>query len=134
MRAQGTFKVQFASHPPYDDSDGVTIARATVSKEFSGDLDAQSIVEMLSARTQVKGSAAYVGIEKVRGTLCGHRGSFVLSHHGTMRAGEQSLTLQVVPDSGAGELLGLRGTMQIDIKDGVHHYTMDFALADSVAS
>lgn len=134
MRAQGTFSVQFASHPPYDDSDGVTIGRATVSKQFVGDLVAHSTVEMLSVRTPVKGSAAYVAIEKVRGTLGGRSGSFVLSHLGNMRGGNQSLLLSVVADAATGELAGLSGTMQIDIKDGVHSYTMDYAFAEGAAS
>jgi len=39
----------------------------------------------------------------------------------------------VVPDSGAGALAGLRGTLAIEIVDGRHRYTFDYALPDAHA-
>jgi hypothetical protein len=45
-----------------------------------------------------------------------------------MDRGATSLTLTVVPDSGTGELEGLAGRMAIDIVDGQHVYTFDYAL------
>lgn len=131
MRAQGTFTVAFDSQPPYDTSDGITLAKSTVKKQFSGDLQASSTVEMTSARTAVKGSAVYVAIERVHGTLAGRSGSFVLAHMGTMNRGASELILRVVPDSGTGELHGLSGTMTIDIAAGVHSYGFDYSLSAS---
>jgi hypothetical protein len=56
-----------------------TLARMTIDKQFHGDLEASSKGEMLSALTAVKGSAGYVAIERVTGTLKGRKGSFVLN-------------------------------------------------------
>lgn len=126
MLVQGTFEITAQFEPPHDTVDGVALARARFDKRFQGPLEATSAVEMLSARTRVAGSAGYVAIERVRGVLAGRRGTFVLQHMGVMRRGAPSLTVSVVPDSGTGELRGLRGSMDIQIADGVHHYTLDY--------
>jgi hypothetical protein len=56
------------------------------------------------------------------GTLEGRNGSFLLQHTGIMDRGTPSLTIAVVPDSGTGELAGLRGEMEIEIDGGDHSY------------
>jgi hypothetical protein len=129
-RASGTFTVTSTPHPPYDTEPGATLGRVTFHKQFEGDLSATSVVEMLSAMTEVNGSAAYVALERVKGSLGGRQGSFVLSHTGIMKRGSASLTVSVVPDSATQELSGLRGTMTISIADGVHSYTFDYSLED----
>ncbi|MET0340034.1 MAG: DUF3224 domain-containing protein [Polyangiales bacterium] len=128
--ARGTFEIQAQRHPPYDERAGATLARVTFTKQFTGDLVAESNVEMLGAITEVKGSAGYVAIERVVGTLSNKQGSFVLQHSGTMARGAQSLSVTVVPDSATDALRGLSGTMRIDVADGKHHYTFDYAFAD----
>jgi hypothetical protein len=77
---------------------------------------------MLSAMTAVQGSAGYVAIEQVTGTVNGRRGTFVLQHNGIMNRGEPQLTITVVPDSGTDELVGLTGEMTIKIEGGKHFY------------
>lgn len=114
--------------PPYDTSDGITLGRASFDKEFSGPLSGKSQVHMLAARTAVEASAGYVALERIAGTLDGRRGSFVLLHVGVVDRGQRSLTISIVPDSGTAELTGLRGRMDIQIKDGVHHYELDYTL------
>jgi hypothetical protein len=130
MKISGKFNVNL---DPLDSSldgkDGVSFARMSIDKTFNGDLEATSKGEMLSAMTTVKGSAGYIAIEQVTGTLSGKNGSFVLQHFGTMEKGQGRLVLEVVPDSGAGELSGLLGTMKIDIEDGQHLYEFDYELA-----
>ena len=128
MNIQGTFDITMTTEPPYDEVDGVTLARASFDKRFHGALDATSRVQMISARTPVEGSAGYVAIERVTGTLDGRRGTFVLQHQGTMARGARSLSVTVVPDSGTGELEGLSGSMDIQILDGKHHYVFDFEI------
>ena len=126
--ATGTFEITIHQQPPYDTADGITLGRTTIDKRFAGDLDATSTVEMLSAGTPVKGSAAYVAIERVVGTLHGRAGSFVLQHSGTMTRGEPSMLVTVVADSGTRALTGITGRMKIDIAGGKHSYTFDYAL------
>jgi len=101
----------------------------SIDKQFHGDLEGTSKGEMLTAGTGVKGSAGYVAIERVSGTLNGRSGTFVLQHSGTMTHGEPHLTITVVPDSGTGELAGLAGTMSILIAGGNHSYDFEYTLA-----
>jgi hypothetical protein len=129
-RAAGPFEVTATPDPPYDTGPGATLGRMALAKTFAGDLEAASAAQMLSAMTEVKGSAAYVAIERVSGTLHGRRGTFVLQHSGTMTRGAPSLTVSVVPDSGTGELRGIAGTMKIDIVEGKHSYLLDYTLEE----
>lgn len=105
------------------------MGRRSINKQFHGDLDASSVGEMLSAGTATPGSAGYVAMERVSGTLHGKRGSFVLQHSGTMDRGTPTLTVHVVPDSGSDELAGLRGALRIRIAEGKHYYDFDYDVA-----
>lgn len=125
--ASGTFDVKVLPVAPDDYAAG-TLGRLTIDKQFHGDLDAVSKGQMLSAMTAVKGSAGYVAIERVTGTLNGRAGTFVLQHSGTMDRGAAGLIVTVVPDSGTDELTGLTGTMTIDTSGGGHAYVFTYAL------
>lgn len=126
--AVGTFEVAMNPEPPYDTNEGASIGRVSIKKQFSGDLSASSTVEMIGARSaQVKGSAGYVAIERVIGSLHDKNGSFVLQHSGTMTRGKGELHVSVVPDSGTGELTGLSGRMTIEINEGTHSYAFDYS-------
>src|SRR5205823_1355074 len=105
--AKGTFEVTLNSEPPYDVSDGVSLGRVFLDKKFQGDLEATSTGQMIGARSEVKGSAGYVAIERVVGSLGGRAGSFVLQHFGVMTRGTGELKVSVVPDTGTGELRGI---------------------------
>lgn len=129
IRAEGTFEVQVVREPPFETGDdGVSLARATIAKTWTGELDAKSTVHMLGAQTQVQGSAAYVALERVVGRLGPRSGSFVLQHSAWMRGAETHLSVTVVPDSGTGDLNGLSGEISIKISDGQHFYTFDYVL------
>lgn len=114
---------------PDDGSEDPPIGRMSIDKQFHGDLEATSRGQMLAAGTAVKGSAGYVAIEQVSGTLHGRAGTFVLQHSGTMNRGEPQLLVTVVPDSGTGELAGLAGRMDIIIEGGKHSYDFEYTLA-----
>lgn len=125
-RAEGTFKVDLKPLPSQDDSpEG--IGRMSINKSFSGDLSGTSRGEMMTAAGATAGSAGYVAIERVDGVLHGRRGEFLLQHFGTMRRGDGSLRVEVVPDSATGELEGLVGTMTIDAASD-HAYVFTFDL------
>lgn len=128
MRATGTFEVKLNPQPLAHDDAPSSLGRLSIDKQFHGDLEATSKGEMLSARTAVEGSAGYVAIERVSGTLNGRGGMFVLQHSGTMTRGAADLTITVVPDSGTGELAGLSGRMAILIEDGRHAYDFEYTL------
>lgn len=131
--ASGPFEVKLA--PQQDDKAGeATIGRMSIDKQFHGDLEGASKGQMLTASTEVKGSAGYVAIERVTGTLRtskGERnGSFALLHRGIMTRGAPELSVTVVPDSGTGQLTGLTGTMTIHIVEGKHSYDFDYTLPE----
>jgi hypothetical protein len=124
----GVFDVQLSPMPVHDAAAGTALGRMALDKRFHGDLEATSRGEMLAAGTAVPGSAGYVAMEQVSGTLQGRSGSFVLQHSGTMDRGTPQLSVTVVPDSGTGELTGLGGRMAIRIEGGQHFYDFDFTL------
>jgi GNAT superfamily N-acetyltransferase len=127
MRARGTFDVKLSPLPAYD----TAIGRLSIDKQFYGDLEAISKGEMLAFQGDVDGSAGYVAIERVTGTLHGRSGTFALQHNGISNRGAQHLDLSVVPDSGTGELAGLAGRMAIITADGRHSYELEYSVAET---
>jgi hypothetical protein len=123
-QAKGAFDVKMV--PQADNI--ADVGRMTLDKTFHGDLEATSIGQMVAVRTPTDGSAGYVAMERVTGTLDGKNGSFALQHFGTMNRGKQHLRIEIVPDSGTGELTGISGTMDIIIEKGGHFYVLDYAL------
>ena len=130
-RAAGTFDVTLTPQAPADGSEAPPWGRMAIVKTFHGDLVGTSRGEMLAAMTATKGSAGYVAVERVEGTLGGRRGSFFLQHSGLMDRGAPSLVITVVPDSATGELAGLEGTMTIEITEGKHFYTFEYRFRDA---
>ena len=128
QRATGTFEVKIGPLEAYNKNEGAGAGRMSIDKQFRGDLDAASKGEMLTAGTATKGSAGYVAIERVTGSLKGKSGSFALQHSGTMNRGAPQLTVTVVPDSGTDQLTGLAGKMAIIIADGKHSYEFEYRL------
>lgn len=127
-QATGNFEVNLVPMTPEGIGGDPLMGRMSLDKQFHGDLEATSKGEMLAARTAIKGSAGYVAIERVTGTLHGKNGSFVLQHTGVMTKGAPQLSVIVVPDSGTEELTGLEGRMTIDIVAGQHSYTLNYSL------
>jgi hypothetical protein len=128
--AQGPFNVNLTAQKPDSEvAKAANLGRMAIDKQFHGELEAISKGEMLAAQTEVKGSAGYVAMERVTGTLDGRKGSFLLQHSATMSRGVPDLTVIVVPDSGTDELRGLQGKMNIIIApDGKHSYAFDYTL------
>lgn len=129
QHATGSFDVRLTPRQPDSpEAEKAQVTRMSIDKQFHGDLEAASAGEMLSAISAVKGSAGYVAMERVTGSLHGRSGGFVLQHHATMHRGVPQLSVTVVPDSGTGELEGLAGSMSIQIENGAHLYTFDYTL------
>jgi len=115
-RATGTFEVKLAPLPTMDMRPTGEPSLESFDKQIHGDLEGTSKGEMLTAATSVKGSGAYVAIERVTGSLHGRSGSFVLQHIGTMTHGVPQLSITVVPDSGTGQLTGITGKFLVIIR------------------
>ncbi len=123
----GTFDVTMGKEAVHDAAGESGIGRMTLDKRYHGDLDATGVGEMLAAMTATPGSAGYVAMEWVEGTLAGRSGSFLLQHTGTMNRGTPTLSVTVVPDSGTGQLAGLSGRLDIRVVEGEHLYDFDYS-------
>lgn len=122
--ATGEFDVQLT---PIGAADAA-VGGMAISKTFHGDLVATSTGQMFAVRTPVNGSAGYVAMERVSGTLSGRKGTFAPQHSGMMDKGAQTLSVTVVPDSATDDLAELAGSMTIKIEGGKHLYTFRYSL------
>lgn len=127
--AHGTFDVKMKPLPSDEIAAAALIGRMSIDKQFHGDIEGSSKGQMLATSTAVPGSASYVALERVTGTLMGRSGSFSLQHSAWMAGGKQGLTITVVPDSGTEELVGLHGSFVIIIAEGKHSYEFSYSFA-----
>ncbi|HLY13310.1 MAG TPA: DUF3224 domain-containing protein [Candidatus Limnocylindrales bacterium] len=133
--ATGTFSVDSWKDEPVADPDeswatdpSRKVGWVQLAKTFHGDLEGHSTVDMLSVMAG-GAPAGYVAIERVTGTLGGHIGSFILQHAATADGDDQRLRIEVVPRTGAGELAGLSGELEIiRADDGSHSYAFHYRL------
>ena len=104
---EARFDIANWDETPFDDGVGVSkLTEALVGKKYSGQIDGTSTTKWLMAYAPDK-TANYVGIERIKGTVGGKRGSLVLLHDGTFADGAATATLRVV--SGTDELAGATG-------------------------
>jgi Protein of unknown function (DUF3224) len=114
----------------FETADGPKVTRAEVTKSFSGGLEGEGTVEWLMGYDE-NGTATFVGLERVVGTLDGKRGSFVIQHSGSFDGKTAKAELTIVPGSGSGELSGLKGggTFEAGMgEDGERRVTLDYDL------
>ena len=128
--ATGPFEVKLAPQALSAIAAQSGLGRMSLDKHYHGALEAASTGEMLAfGNPSAAGSAGYVAMERVRGTLDGRAGSFVLQHSSTLTRGVPSQSITVVPDSGTDALAGLSGRMMVDIAPGgAHAYRFEYTL------
>ncbi|MEJ5152000.1 DUF3224 domain-containing protein [Comamonas sp. MYb396] len=129
--ATGRFDIKLQPEGLSPVAEATGLGRLSLDKQFSGDLQAASQGEMLSFRSTTAGSAGYVAMERVQGSLHGRSGSFVLQHSASMAQGASTQSISVVPDSATDALQGLRGNMQITIDNGQHSYRFVYQLPEA---
>ena len=127
--ATGRIEVQTWEPQQYDESTGgPNLVEVQVTETFSGDIEGQGKVRFLQT-VRADGSASFVGVERVTGSLGGRSGSFVLQDQGTLEANLVSGTWFVVPGSGTDELAGLRGEGRFEAELGQHaSITLDWRI------
>lgn len=123
-RATGSIEVQVWDPTTYDEvPGGPSLVRVHVEETFAGDVSGTGVVTFIQTM-RPDGSASFVGVERVTGTLAGREGTFVLQDQGTLEGGTVSGTWFVVPGSGTGGLAGLRGeggfTAQLGQRADIH--------------
>lgn len=129
--AEGPFDVKTLPLPDDEITTGTALKRYELDKQYHGPLDATARGEMLAAGNPTTGSAGYVAIEEVTGTLEGRKGSFALQHWGAMGPGKFDLRVEIVPGSGTDELAGIAGTLTITNNAGKHSYALDYTLPEA---
>src|SRR4051794_38410753 len=123
---KGKFEVKAIPQTADEATQKLGAMRMNFEKRFAGELEGTSLVVMIGLMDQDLGSGAYVALEKVTGRINGRQGTFCLQHCSSLSRGKPTQLVQVVPDSGTGELAGLWGTMIIDIVDDDHFYTFEY--------
>ena len=123
MSATGIFEVNL---DPQND-ENAPAGRMIIDKKYSGALVGKGIGQMISKRTET-GSAIYSAIEEFEGSLDGKKGAFTLIHYGEMSATGQKLEVNIVADSGSGELENISGSLKIIQEDKMHKYVLNYKL------
>ena len=129
----GSFTVKITPQAPEPGVGDESIGRMALHKQFEGGLRGEALGQMLATRTPVDGSAVYVALDRFEGELDGRRGGFSLYHRGVMDAGVATLEVWIAPDSGSGQLAGLRGRLDIRVEGKEHFYQFDYSLPESAA-
>lgn len=125
-RARSSFVVDDRQNSPADWAGG-SLSRSRFTKAFTGDVEGTSVVEAIMLTVE-DGPMAYVGLERLTGSVHGRDGSFLLLHSATALDGAQAASWTVVPGSGTDALAGLSGQGEIT---GEHDFILDYDLSAS---
>jgi Protein of unknown function (DUF3224) len=102
-----SWKEETVHEPPA--ASGSKITRAHVSQTYSGRITGEGVIEYVMYHRS-DGTAAFVGIEWLVGSVDGRSGSAILRHSGVYNDGVAESRWHVVSDSGTDQLDGIRGT------------------------
>lgn len=127
--ANARFAIKNWDEKPYSEGpDLPKLTRASVTKNFTGDIEGESHVEYLMMYRS-DGSATFVGLERVVGRIGDKKGSFVLQRTGAFEGGQAKETYTVVAGSATGDLSGLRGEGRSSVGHGMEHpFALDYEL------
>ena len=103
-------------------ADGASLLEIRINETFTGDIEGDGTVRVIQAARK-DGSATFVGIERVRGAVGDRKGSFLLQTSGTLLGKEVTAEWFVVPGSGTGDVVGLRGEGGFKAQLGEHGST-----------
>lgn len=131
QHAEGSFDVKNTQLTADGGTANTAIGRYALDKQYHGGLEATAKGEMLGAGSPATGTAGYVALEEVSGTLNGRKGGFALQHFGTMEGGKFELKIVIVPGSGTGDLAGIAGSATFNIAAGKHTYALDYTLPET---
>jgi hypothetical protein len=119
--AKAHFAIQSWDEKPCREGDNMPkLTRARVTKTFTGDLEGEGWVEYVMMYRS-NGSATFVGLEQIVGSIGGKIGSFVLQRTGEFENGQAKEAYAVVPGSGTGELRNLKGEGISAVGHGMEH-------------
>ena len=127
-KAKGSFQLASWNEETYDDGHSGKMTVAAVSQDFSGDITGDGTVRWVMAY-QDDGTARFVGMQQVVGTLDGRRGSFVLETAGNFDGQMARWDATVVSGSATDQLAGLEGKGRFGAVHGPEAtYEIDYEL------
>ena len=108
--AKGEFELTGWDENPYlEVDDKRKLTRASVTQDFRGDVVGAGSVEWLMSY-QADGTARFVGLQRIDGSVGGEQGSVILETVGEFDGAVAKGTWTVIAGSGTGGLAALRGT------------------------
>jgi len=130
QKANARFAIKSWDEKPYSEGETLPkLTRASVTKTYTGDIDAEGHVEYLMMYRS-DGSATFVGLERITGRIAGRKGSFVLQRTGEFEDGQAKESYSVIPGSATGDLQGLAGEGTSAVGHGMEHpFAFDYELA-----
>ncbi len=106
---QCTFQITGWEESTYEEIEGsAKLSKAKVTQSYSGAIEGTSSIEYLMCYG-VQGTATFVGLERVCGSVDGTAGTFVLQHTGSFSEGKARSAWSIVAGSGTDALAALRG-------------------------
>ena len=126
---EGEFEVTSWDETAYRETDGAgKLTRASVAQRFGGGFDGTGSVEWLMCYA-ADGTARFVGLQQLDGSVDGRRGTFVVETIGGFDGAEAVGSWDVVPGSGTGELVGISGEGSFRAPHGSKaSFTLEYAL------
>jgi len=119
-KLEGSFDVTSWNEETYEElPDGGKLTRAIVEQAFTGDIVGEGAVQWLMSY-RGDGTAHFVGLQRVRGTLDGRSGTFLVETSGEFDGTEAHGSWTVIAGSGTEDLEGVRGTGGFRAPHGSH--------------
>jgi hypothetical protein len=125
--ANAEFRIASWDEQPYAELVGTEkFTRATTKQTYTGDLAGESRSDSLMYYGPDDAPVYYTGLEHFTCTLAGRSGTFVAQARGVYTDGAAETIWFVVPGSGTGDLVGLRGEGGYRAVGGVAAVTVSF--------
>lgn len=128
-RVTGEFQNQSWEEQPFDErAEAGKLTYARVGQAYTGAVEATATIGWLMAY-RLDGTARFVGVQRMDGSVDGHKGTFVLESNGDFDGGMARGVLRVVAGSGTGDLAGIAGEGTFEAAHGpTGTYTLDYTL------
>jgi len=124
--AKATIRVHESHAEPFDETAAPPLAILAIRETFEGDIQGESTVRALQVGHE-GGTVHMASLQRVTGSLSGHKGSFVLKGAETIENGAIKASWSVIPGSGTEDLAGLRGNGGFEGRFGEgSHGTLDY--------
>jgi hypothetical protein len=109
VTATGEFEIASWDEDTYQELEGeAKLTRASVTQTFTGDISGTGDVQWLMCYGP-DGTARFVGLQRVQGTIGGRSGSFVIESPGDFDGARAAGQWSILPGSGTDGLAGIRG-------------------------